>query len=69
MTCEAKPMSEYIKLNTADVREAVRMDRLTIPEIVKVLNSSNVEIVSEDYLSLKRLFKLMDDNFPLRLEV
>lgn len=52
-------MSDNIVL----IKELVRLDKLTVPEIVAFLDSLNIEVESDNYRSLKTTVRLLPDEW------
>jgi hypothetical protein len=52
-------MSDNIVL----IKELVRLDKLTVPEIVAFLDSLNIEVESDNYRSLKTTISLLPDEW------
>ena len=52
-------MSKRIK----QIKELVRLDKLTVPEIVAFLDSLNIEVESDNYRSLKTTVRLLPDEW------
>jgi hypothetical protein len=57
-------MSDNIVL----IKELVRLDKLTVPEIVAFLDSLNIEVESDNYRSLKTTISLLPDEWDGRYE-